>query len=331
MTQFSFNDYPINGFACDYVADDLAITPGPHCITDLDVAVGLIQEFLNRRITKAVDAHPHGRPVLLLSSGVDSILLAAAAKSLGLSPLCVTFDVPVQGEDGPETGFEARRAREVAEYLGFEHHVVAPSMNELVSSAREAVQRLEVTDLWEVVAGTVAVECIRRADQGNATGAVLTGAGADALFLGGDSTVTPGTWAQTMAANVSRNFRRERLVPDFYERLIEEPDRYIQVWQSTAAYELARKLSPYVVRGVDFGVDKYVLRIAAERFGMPAEFVTATKNPMQFSSGAVNGLLEASRSWLADVPEHSTYTNPRTEPVENIAVRLFLELLRHNS
>lgn len=58
MAQFSFNDYPINGFACDYVADDRGITPGPHCITDLDAAVGLIQEFLNRRITHHTQESP---------------------------------------------------------------------------------------------------------------------------------------------------------------------------------------------------------------------------------------------------------------------------------
>ena len=311
---------------CEYVPDvvDLAGIPGHGRgrVTETDAAVDGVIAYLDERIA-AVSGKFAERPSLLLSGGIDSMLLAAALSRNGIDCLAVTFTGDVEGR----TDAEAARARQVCDHFGIEHGLVNLSTAELSDAAWIAGRTLGVSDPWEVLAAVVLTECDRYARERGATGPIFTGAGADSLFLGGSAfePVSEEEWADAVRRRVGKNFTRERLIPDFYERLLMEPDRHIQVWQTRAAVELALTLAPAAVRGPDFGTDKRVLREAAVRLGLPSELVYHAKSPMQVSSGGVESLVRAARTWLLTRKGSSEYADPMTEPLEYTVARLWLE------
>ena len=153
------------------------------------------------------------------------------------------------------------------------------------------------------------------------------------MFLGGsefglaaDADGDPNAaWATAVRARVAKNFTRDRLIPDFYERLLERPDRHVQIWQTTAAVELALSLPPTAVRGPDMDTDKLILREAAVRLGVPRELVEHAKNPMQVSSGGVDGLVLAARRWLTTRKGSGVYADPMCESLDFTVARLWLE------
>lgn len=308
----------------EYVADERDLTaPGIRDIRTEDEAIDAIVNLLRDRL-HSVHTQCPGPAVLMLSGGIDSILIAAVVADLGLPDdiLAVTYTGADSG------GAEVSTARRVADTLGLEHEVIAPDDGaELV---RETVRRLGSSDPWEVLAGVTLLAVTRAVDKRfRATPALITGAGADALFLGGVP-LDPADpdwaehWDVLVRDKVARNFTRERFIPDFYERLIDAPQRHIQVWQTHAAYDLAMRIHPDLLRGPERAVDKYLFRQAAVRLGVPAELVSATKNPMQVSSGGVDAIVARAREELAAEHGARTYSDPVTEPLEFTVARLWL-------
>ena len=320
------------GGSCDYVPDlvDLRSIGDAGRGDGIDLAEGVdgVIEYLDERIAAVIERNP-GRPSLLLSGGVDSMLLAAALARTGVDCLAVTFsaDVPGRIDD------EAHRAAEISGLFGFEHEMVALDPTELSAAAARLVPVLGVSDPWEVLAATVLTQCDARARERGADGPIFTGAGADSLFLGGSEfgrsedadAERDAEWAAAVRARVAKNFTRDRLIPDFYERLLERPERHIQIWQTTAAVELALSLPPTAVRGPEMDTDKLVLREAAVRRGVPRELVRHAKSPMQVSSGGVDGLVVAARRWLMTRKGGGEYADPMLEPLEYTVARLWLE------
>ena len=105
-------------------------------------------------------------------------------------------------------------------------------------------------------------------------------------------------WDEAVRSKVAANFTRDRFIPDFYERLIDDPSRHIQVWQTRRAYELALRIHPDVVRGPR-GIDKHLHRLTARSLGIPRELVQAKKHAMQMSSGGVDTLVAQARDALS--------------------------------
>lgn len=319
----------VNTAACEYVADDREIPAGSHGITDEDTARVLIERYLRARLRAVVEAWP-GRPVLQLSGGVDSILIATYLAEIAPDALTVTYTQPLDGRDDQD--FEAAKA--VADLLGFEHLVVAPDAREFDQLLTDTVRALDFPEPWEVIAGVV-LRAIDTASRPPAVdNALISGAGADALFMGGTvlKSRTMGEefvreWDEKLRGNVRRNFTRHRFVPDFYERLIPVPERHIQVWQTHAAVELAQRLHPVLLRGSDLAGDKLLLRRMAVERGVPEEIVFAPKNPMQVSSGGVTGIVDAARRQLAQDYGERTYSDPLREDAEFTAARLYLQRL----
>ena len=312
---------------CEYVADERSIEPGTYDITEYAPAKQAIVDYLRARLEAVLERWP-GRPVLMLSGGVDSILIAAVLAQLRTDVLAVTFSQ----DSSPQAAEETRVAREVAYALGFEHHVVAPRGEALEALLKETVERLDSAEPWEVLSGAILVAVDKLRQEHGADGALITGAGADALFLGGKTIDTTAEdylqqWDAQVRRGIKANFTRERFIPDFYERLIAEPQRHIQVWQTHEAVDLALRIHPRVTRGADLAQDKTLFRHIAADLGINPELVQTTKNPMQVSSGGLEAIVTLAREQLARRAGEKTYSDPMEEPLEFTVARLFLAQL----
>lgn len=310
---------------CDYVADERDVEPGTYDITDYDTAAGMVGDYLTTRMRDVVAAWP-GRPVLMLSGGIDSVLLATYVADVAPHALAVTYAQP--GDD-EQVDRELDVAHGVADTLGLEHKVVSPEPDQFISLVRDVARALDTTEPWEVLAGTVlkAVDTAAGTDDA----AIISGAGADGLFMGGqqvDFGADPvAAWDRAMRGNIAKNFTRHRFIPTFYERLIRNHERHILTWQTHAAVDLAQRIDPYLIRGTNLDGDKVLFRRMAEDRGLDADLVGATKNPMQVSSGGVGAVVAAARRALADDYGEKTYSNPLTEPADFTVSRLYLQRL----
>ena len=317
--------HDITGAALEYVADERELVQGSYDIADAGEAAAAIDHYLRARVAAAV-ARGQGRPVLQLSGGIDSILLATYVAEVAPGVLAVTYS---QHTDDPEVD----RAAAVAKQYGLEHVIVRPTDEEFERILARVVRDLEFPEPWEISAGCVLAAIDGASHEHGADGLLLSGAGADAIFMGGHTVVHAAgeslvdAWDATLRENVSKNFKRNRFVPDFYERLLDNPERHVQIWQTHAAVELAQRIHPTLVQPGDSGHDKYVFRRLAVDRGVPAEVAFAPKNPMQVSSGLVGAIVDAARRQLERDFGERTYSSPLEEQLEFTVARLYLQRL----
>lgn len=161
------------------------------------------------------------------------------------------------------------------------------------------------------------------------TGKLISGAGADGLFLGGKEIDTNSEkaifeWDETMRETLESQFTQKRFIPDFYERVLDDSTRYVLAWQTHEAVDLAQRIHPRVVRGNDLSVDKGLFRKIAVDWGVDENLVYASKSPLQVSSGGLDAVVKLARESLAYEFEGRTYSSPLDEPLEFVVARLFL-------
>ncbi|WP_168707445.1 asparagine synthase C-terminal domain-containing protein [Gordonia paraffinivorans] len=321
----------------EYVADSpvierTAIDPPCH---DSEAAVEALLAILRARLKAIVHGAAGARLGLMLSGGIDSILVAAVAAREGLPVTAVTVIVR-NSSDAP---LEDERARVVADALSIPHHTVMLDPNGLASMARTCCERLGTDELWEVTSAIPVRAGYEQLHRLGVTGPILSGAGSDALFLGGSHLLASPLsedglteYRERSLAMVRRNFTRHRLVPDYYERLLDgDAPRFVQVFQTAAFWLYSRRLHPALLWAVGSDgrvFDKVILRLAAQRLGIDESLAFTAKAPLQVSSGVIGGLERGARAHLASIPSHRTYADPDTEPAEHTVARLFLELLR---
>ncbi|WP_157185331.1 asparagine synthase C-terminal domain-containing protein [Nocardia transvalensis] len=304
--------------------------PGARTVTDPRVAAELVAGETRSRV-RAVLEHVGGTPVVLLSGGVDSIYVAAVAAELGGAPRAVTVVT-----DGASDEDHASAA---AEALGLRHDIVRLTRDDVIDLARDTIIRLNTSELWEVTAGIPLLAARRVLDAIPDGGAILTGSGADAILAGGRSLSYPleSDSARTeldamIRAETAANFRRDRLVPDFYPALLEDKaSRLVHVFQTVRWWRLAETLAPPALFGTrdDHPIDKLALRLACEAQLPPtaAHLAWSVKDPIQRSTGLMSVLFTAARTYAATLPGADTYTNPLTEDPEAIATRFYLDIL----
>lgn len=321
------------GAPVQYVADFRDITtahPERRQVRDAEVAAKLVTQELQDRLAAVLDMGS-GEPIILLSGGVDSIAVAAAAVRMGVRPHAVTI--------ATAGATDTRNAMAAAQTLGLTHELVELTEGQLSTLAREAISRLDISELWEISYAIPLLAAAQALDQRSSVGQILTGAGADAILAGGKKIDQP-IDSNKGTAEVDRiirresggNFRRERLVPDFYERVIPRyADRFVLLFQTERWWELAETFAASALFGERNGhlVDKFCLRIACERLLPPAagELAWAQKSAIQRSAGIMGGLADAARTRAATLPAATTYTDPMVEDWEAVATRLFLALL----
>lgn len=326
-------------YVADRIGYQLVAAAGPGT-TDCDAAAAALIGLVERRIAAVVENTSNVRPGLLLSGGIDSLLVAACARRIGVDPLAVT----VLCDDSPDNTepLEDSRAITAATALGIEHRVISMTAADVQALARRCIRLLETTELWEVCAAIPGLAAIEYLDAAGACGPALTGSGADALFLGGEQLTAPvgsdealAEYRSRVTAKVRRNFTRARLVPDFYERLLgDRADRYVQVFQSESFWRFSQIIDPSLLwrtvpgaAGQPVQVDKYILRYAAQKLGLPSELAITRKSPLQVSAGIVSALVTSARADLDGNPANRLYADPKAEPAEHTVARLYLEKL----
>ncbi|MFE3988816.1 asparagine synthase-related protein [Nocardia tengchongensis] len=321
------------GETMQFVADlrDVATPdPGLRQVTDPAVAAAVIGREVRDRI-EAVLRASDADPVVLLSGGVDSILVAAAAVAAGARPHAIT--IVSEGGTDKDNAVAAARA------LGLTHEMIELDEPAIVDLARRAIDLLGVPELWEVTYAVPLLAALPALDRIDAVGPILTGSGADAIVAGGktlrhpiDSPEAVEELDRTIRKESAGNFVHDRLVPDFYPRVMGTyADRFVHVFQTLRLWEVAETFAPTALFGDHDGrpADKVCLRLACEAM-LPEpvrELAWAKKSAIQRSAGIMGALATAARRRAATMPGATVYGDPMTEPFESVATRLFLALL----
>ncbi|MFE3753088.1 asparagine synthase-related protein [Nocardia tengchongensis] len=321
------------GETMQFVADlrDIATPdPGLRQVTDPAVAAAVIGREVQDRI-EAVLRASDADPVVLLSGGVDSILVAAAAVAAGARPHAIT--IVSEGGTDKDNAVAAARA------LGLTHEMIELDEPAIVDLARRAIDLLGVPELWEVTYAVPLLAALPALDRIDAVGPILTGSGADAIVAGGkqlrhpiDSPEAVEELDRIIRKESAGNFVYDRLVPDFYPRIMGTyADRFVHVFQTVRLWEVAETFAPTVLFGDHDGrpADKMCLRLACEALLLEPdrELAWAKKSAIQRSAGIMGALATAARRRAATMPGATVYGDPMTEPFESVATRLFLALL----
>ena len=320
---------PTSAAPWEYVGDLLGSEEPPvRDVTDMHEATRILHEYLTNRV-RAVIAEQPGSVALMLSGGVDSIVLAKVLRDGGVDFTTVT----VSALGVPSTDREV--ARRVANDLGVEHIDLTVSRDAIVGLARDAIERIGTPELWEVAAAVPIMLAFAELDQRGIDGPVFTGSGADVLLAGGVTLPAP---PETTAAEefiraeifetVVRSFRYQRLVPDFYDRLLGSgASRCIQAFQTMDAWQATSRLHPLVLfaAGPSAWYDKSCLRDLGSRLGYDRELVWTSKSPLQISSGLLALMTDSARRDLQFDGFSAAYADPATEPVEHTVTRYWLK------
>ena len=311
----------------DYIEVGDVLDSFDFSLDDLDDAARAVTDYTTARL-KAIAQINEQPLVLMVSGGVDSLHMLACAHAAGIEVVAYTFAWPGSSEAKQELAV----AKALCDKFGIVHVTVRPTSSEVSTIMAQVTQRLQTSEPWEVLAGSVLYSIARRAPR---DAAIVTAAGADTLMRGGKpfrhsyfNDDTLGRWELQVKADIRRGFTRERYIPDFYTRLIgSRAKRHYKVWQTRQAVELAGHLHPRVIRGEDWKQDKLVLRHAARQLGVDENYTAAAKSPMQVSSGGFAAIEKLVRSDLAQQYEGRTYTDPKTEDLEIVLSRLYLDRL----
>lgn len=320
----------------EYVADLVdVLRDGTNLRKEINpaAAANAVGSELNNRLAAVLRAFPVD-PIVLLSGGVDSILVAAAARAAGVSAHAITVTANF-------TSDEVDTARSAASALGLTHDVVVLSPDEIRNLALDAKQQLGTSEIWEIAAAVPILAVRQQLDQhrrrvGSAQFAILTGSGADAIFAGGVQLAACKQRVDSVSeldrivrAEVFSNFRRNRLIPHFYDVLLGPMTKNLfHVFQTRRFWEYAETLAPEALFAIKDGQshDKMPLRLECERL-LPENMKHLSwkpKAPIQRSTGIFDALLLAARSYAAELPGSTTYSNPVNEPLELLAIRLYL-------
>lgn len=330
----------------EYLADNIDVQiKGERSIKDLDTAAQGIIGYTKIRALEVFHAHNEylenneneksGKLGLMLSGGIDSILLAAVLKDLGIDFHAVT--VTAKGVSSQDRD----NSIALAEKLNFSHSVVEVDSKTLSTEIPLTIEKLGTDELWEVLAALPISLAFKEFNNKDIKGLVLTGNGADAIFAGGKILKEKNLYSENankeldslVLKDVSRNFTRDRVIPGFYERVLGKDDkRFTMAFQNRQAWELSHLLAPNVLWTEDeLGrkYDKSALRKAAEILNVPKELAWTSKSPLQKSSGLMDALILHVRESMARYENATNYTNPLEEDTDILLARTALRFHKH--
>lgn len=311
----------------DYIEVGDVLDSFDFSLDDLDDAARAVTDYTTTRL-KAIAQINEQPLVLMVSGGVDSLHMLACAHAAGIEVVAYTFAWPGSSKAKQELAV----AKALCDKFGIVHVTVRPTSSEVSTIMAQVTQRLQTSEPWEVLAGSVLYSIARRAPR---DAAIVSAAGADTLMRGGKSfrhsyfnDDTLGRWELQVKADIRSDFTHERYIPDFYTRLIgTRAKRHYKVWQTRQAVDLVGHLHPRVIRGEDWKQDKLVLRHAARQLGVDENYTAAAKSPMQVSSGGFAAIEKLARSELSQQYKGRTYTDPKTEDLEVVLSRMYLDRL----
>ena len=296
------------------------LVPYPSPVDDVGDASKILQSYLRSRLIDI--AKKHSRVVMMLSSGIDSMLAAYVFKDI-----CLEYDtqlsaVTVSNTSTPEGLRESAIARGFASDIGIDHitieavggkileeHLQSRSIYSLDDTAEEISNRLSSINPWMIGAGVVfnlvTAEVSARYDLDHTTAAstaIVSASGADVLFCGGKdfsaSTCPDDDWRDLRDAEIARCFSIDREIPDFYDRVFEIPVLHYKIWQTHSAVDLAYLIAPSAIRGGGEnwhkkGQDKKIFYDMLDALYTPSPggyMAEDHKIPMQKSSGIFSHL-----------------------------------------
>lgn len=295
----------------EYIADEFPKGYGPPLrkFNDKKQAEADLKNFLQKRTTAVLEEFP-GTPVVLLSGGIDSIaILAALAETIGEENF-LALTVACGGAEAADY----KRSIEITKYLGVEHEIIDLSLKEVEASAKEMIQILGISEILHISSAIPYKACFDSIMEKNITcGPVFTGSGADVLLAGGKRLAAIDLEKESAQIelkemvwqDVNQSFTYNRLIPDFYERILgEEAERIIHFFRSQAAWEITNIYSPQVIyeerKGIIF--DKAPLRRAATSFNVPEKFAWTEKEILQNSSGVIPALTKLAEQESITLP-----------------------------
>jgi len=135
-------------------------------------AVEKLRKTMMQAVARRLDDGAAG--ACLLSGGLDSSIIAAAAKELGADMPLITV--------GMEGAPDLENAKIMAEHLGMEHHVLLYDAEQIRQSVPRAVWMLESFD-EDCVSGAIS-NLFASAKASEFTNCILSGEGGDELFGG---------------------------------------------------------------------------------------------------------------------------------------------------
>lgn len=303
----------INGIN-EYIADDFpkGYRPPLRKFNDKKQAEADLKNFLRKRAAAILEEFP-GTPVVLLSGGIDSIaILAVLAEIIGEKNF-LALTVACGGAEAADY----KRSIEITKYLGVDHEIIDLSLKEVEASAKEMIKILGISEILHISSAIPYKACFNSIAKRNITdGPVFTGSGADVLLAGGKRLASINLEKESAQIelkemvweDVNQSFTYNRLIPDFYERILgEDSERVIHFFRSQAAWEITNMYSPQVIYEEREGVifDKAPLRRAAASFNVPEEFVWTEKEILQNSSGVIPALTKLARQEKLIVPSSS--------------------------
>ncbi len=214
---------------------------------------------INQLLTRAVEKRLRSdAPVgFLLSGGLDSSLVCAIAARLSDQPI-TTFSVGI--EDGP---IDTHYARQVAEYLGSEHHEYLFTKKEMLAHLHELIYHLETWDITTVRASMGMSLLCRYIRQETPIKVVLTGEVSDEIF----------GYKYTDYAPSAQAFQDEaaKRVKELYVYDVLRADRCISMHGLEARVPFSDSDFVSYVMSIEpslkmnsYGIGKYLLRMAFE-------------------------------------------------------------------
>lgn len=156
-------------------------------IEGIDSTCERIEKLLTRAVHKRLDADaPIG---FLLSGGLDSSLVCSIAAKKLKHPI-KTFSVGMRKD-----AIDLKYAREVADFIGSEHHEVIMTDEDVINSLPEVIRSLESWDITTIRASIGMYHVCRYIREKTQVKALLTGEVADEIFGYKYTDFAPDEWA----------------------------------------------------------------------------------------------------------------------------------------
>lgn len=242
--------------------------------SDFDLIKFRLKQLLIRSVKKRLLSD---RPIgCLLSGGLDSSLIASILMKLSDKPI-KTFSV------GFEDSEDLKYAREVAEYIGSDHHELILDYNEIIPQIPHIIKSIETYDVTTIRASVGMYFLSKYISENHSERVIFSGEGSDELLCG---------YLYFHKATKVEDFENEskRLVYDLYKYDVLRADRCTSAFglelrvpfldKTFVNYVLS--LSGDARKPID-GIEKYILRKSFENNYIPDTILYRKKEA--FSDG----------------------------------------------
>lgn len=261
-------------------------------------------EEVKERLVEAVERRVDGPVGLLFSGGLDSSVLAATLQKLGKEFTCYSAGIQPGNTDPPR---DVEKAEEVAEKMDLELETVPAGISEVEEALPELGERISTTSPVKL---GVALPFHLGLQEGEED-VVITGLGAEQLYAGYSRQREDEIGKECLSGLRSlfhRDLYRDNVVSSLHGKELRLPflDHDLVRHSLTLPGELK----------VRDGYRKYVLRLVAEKLGVPEEAAWRKKTAAQYGSNFDKAIARLAKDngfdskqdycrSLRDEPEHS--------------------------